>query len=193
MKRSFLFFFSLLIVALVIAGCESETTTDNPISTQSQTEESLYSNGDYILSKCGGNSKLRRELSIARSSTTKYRKLDRAIADGYVDINVVVQNMGYHYLKNENVDGNFDPGKPEILVYAKNRWNGKMRLVAVEYAIPNTEPKPEGFTGNDDVWENNPDFGLWLCHAWVWYHNPDGIFTDMNPRVHVEEGEITYP
>ena len=70
--------------------------------------------------------------------------------------------MGYHYMKAENVDGNFDPSQPEILVYAKNAANGKMRLVAVEYAVPNTEPLPEGFTGNDDVWVNNDGFGLWL-------------------------------
>ena len=98
-----------------------------------------------------------------------------------------------HFMKLENVDGTFDPRRPGLLVYAKNPNSGKMRLVAVEYAVPNTEPIPEGFTGDNDVWVNNADFKLWLLHAWVWYHNPNGIFNPTNPRVNVEAGEITYP
>ena len=34
-----------------------------------------------------------------------------------------------------------------------------------------------------DRWDNNVTFGLWLCHAWVWEYNPDGVFTDLNPNV----------
>ena len=68
-----------------------------------------------------------------------------------MDINVVVQHMEYHLLKVENWDA-FDPGKPALLVYSKNPANGKMRLVAVEYAVPNTGQAPEGFTGNEDAW-----------------------------------------
>jgi hypothetical protein len=183
MKNISLFLFPIIIAGLVMVGCNSENLIESPVSDKSNDIGNL---GKF-------SSETLKELAIARSSTAKYHDFNTAIEDGYVDINVVVQNMGYHYLKNENVDSNFDPGKPAILVYSKNPVNGNMRLVAVEYAVPNTEPEPEGFTGDDDIWENNTDFGLWLCHAWVWYNNPDGIFTEFNPRVHVEEGEITYP
>jgi outer membrane murein-binding lipoprotein Lpp len=191
MKNIILFLLSAIITGLLIAGCESENSLDNPISTQSQIDKSINQNDVETLGKF--SNELLQELSIARSSTTRYHRIEKAIEDGYADINVIVQGMGYHYMKAENVDGTFDPAKPELLVYTKNLTSGKMRLVAVEYAVPNTEPLPEGFTGNEDVWINNADFGLWLLHAWVWYHNPDGIFNSTNPRVHVEEDEITYP
>ena len=192
MKITVLFISSLLFVVLVLSGCDSQNTADNPITVIPQKEES-FSNGENILSKCRGNSALYRELSIARSSTVKYRRLEIARNDGYEDF-VVVQNMGYHFLKAENIDGTFDPGKPPLLVYSKNSVNGKMRLVALEYAVPITgsEP-PDGFSGNDDVWDKNTDAGLWTCHAWVWYNNPDGIFNEFNPRVNVDEGDVNYP
>jgi len=183
MKNIFLFLFLMIITGLVMAGCNPDNPAENPVSNQS--------NDIAKLNKPG--SELQKELALARSATAKYHNIDKAIADGYGDINVVVQNMGYHYMKPENVSDTFNPGKPALLVYSKNPVNGKMRLVAVEYAIPNTDPRPEGFAGDADVWENDTHFGLWLCHAWVWYNNPDGIFNEFNPRVHVAPGDITYP
>jgi hypothetical protein len=57
--------------------------------------------------------------------------------------------------------------------------------VAVEYAVPLdlALTSPEGFSGEDDVWDRNTTFGLWTLHAWVWRHNPDGVFAPMNPRM----------
>ncbi|UCH66502.1 MAG: hypothetical protein JSW63_05070 [Ignavibacterium sp.] len=191
MKNTLFILLSAIIIVLMIAGCESENSLYNPVSGESLIVKESNQNEDLVLGKLHG--KLRTELARVRRATAKYHRIEIAIADGYADINVVVQGMGYHYMKVENVDGVFDLEKPEILVYTKNPRNGKMRLVAVEYAVPNTEPMPEGFTGNDDVWVNNSDFELWLLHAWVWYHNPDGIFNPTNPRVEVEEDEITYP
>ena len=72
--------------------------------------------------------------------------------------------------------------KPEILVYNRDK-KGVQRLVAVEYAIPLSEPRPQGFSGDDDEWDGNTTFGLWLLHACVWEHNPNGVFTAMNPNI----------
>lgn len=126
------------------------------------------------------------ELQQARSASSAYRDFDKAIADGYADINVIVPNMGYHYLKSTEVDETFDYRKPEILVYNKHS-DGKMELVAVEYAVPLTlsANAPAGFTGNEDVWDRNTTFGLWLLHAWVWAYNPAGVFNPTNASVHV--------
>ena len=71
------------------------------------------------------------------------------------------------------------------------RDNGNFELVAVEYAIPMSSlplhVAPEGFTGNDDVWnENTLNTGWWTLHAWVWANNPDGVFEPMNPLVIVQ-------
>jgi hypothetical protein len=56
----------------------------------------------------------------------------------------------------------------------------------MQYQIDVTpDVAPKGFTGTDDVWERNTDFGLWLVHAWVWKNNPDGTFNPTNPLVTV--------
>lgn len=143
-------------------------------------------NGDMSLSR-GSAFTTFFQLLQARIGTVKYRHISKALADGYADINVVVPNMGYHFMKSALVDGVFDPSKPEILVYNKDQY-GDFQLVAVEYAVPielSPNGPPEGFSGSDDVWERNPVFGLWLQHAWIWAFNPDGVFHDTNPLIHV--------
>ena len=127
-----------------------------------------------------------REIARARRATARYHDLSRAIADGYVDINVFIPNQGFHYLKSAILDAQFDPERPELLVYAQDLCEGRMRLVAVEYAVPislSPNAPPEGFTGNADGWHRNEQFGLWTLHAWIWFRNPDGVFAEYNLRV----------
>ena len=122
-----------------------------------------------------------------QTATSRYQNIENAKADGYADINVVVENMGFHYLKASLVDTVFDYRKPEILVYNKNH-EGRVELVAVEYAVPialRPNTAPEGFTGANDVWKYDTGFGLWLLHAWVWTYNPAGVFSPVNPSVHL--------
>lgn len=127
------------------------------------------------------------ELNVAKNATQRYRSLDSAIADGYTNINVVIENMGFHYMKESLADTVFQPEKPEILVYNKQH-DGRIELVAVEYAVPiplmpNKEPR--GFTGGADVWTYSTTFNLWLLHAWIWEFNPYGAFTPTNPTIHL--------
>jgi hypothetical protein len=127
------------------------------------------------------------ELRIAHAATQRYRILDSAIADGYADINVVQQNMGFHMMKAALVDTVFDPAKPEILVYNKQH-DGHIQLVAVEYAVPiplMPNRAPQGFTGSSDAWSYSTVFNLWLLHSWIWEYNPQGIFNPTNPLVHL--------
>lgn len=126
------------------------------------------------------------ELMQARAATARYHNIENAFADGYADINVVIPNMGYHFMKTAWVDAQFEVTKPEILVYNKQP-NGRMQLVAVEYAVPlgMSVNAPEGFSGTQDVWTANTGFGLWLLHAWVWYENPAGVFNPTNAAVHL--------
>jgi hypothetical protein len=126
----------------------------------------------------------RRELGLARAATVRYQDLDQALADGYVDIDVVIPNMGHHFLNVALLDGEFDPERPEILVYARMP-NGRLRLVAVEYAVPLalTDVAPEGFAGEADSWHAQEVYGLWTLHAWLWKRNPAGIFAETNARV----------
>jgi hypothetical protein len=128
---------------------------------------------------------VRRELDEARGATARYRDVDQAIADGYVDINVFVPGQGFHYLKPALMDAEFQADKPEILVYAVDPERHHLRLVAIEYAVPHklAAVPPEGFTGNLDRWDLNPDFDLWTLHCWAWLENPNGLFAEVNPRV----------
>ncbi|MBP1631592.1 MAG: hypothetical protein H6Q15_2485, partial [Bacteroidetes bacterium] len=47
------------------------------------------------------------ELQLAKIATARYNNIENAIADGYVDINIVVPGMGHHYLKVENLNETF--------------------------------------------------------------------------------------
>jgi hypothetical protein len=131
------------------------------------------------------------ELQQVKAATAKYQNINNAFADNYgKDPIVVMPNMGYHFLKVQLVSPVFDMKKPAILVYNK-KDNGNFELVAVEYAVPMSSlplhVAPEGFTGNDDVWdENTLNTGWWTLHAWVWSNNPDGVFKPMNPLVIVQ-------
>jgi hypothetical protein len=182
MKDLILFLISGFLSLLILAGCEQKGSIGNPVSSLDQ------SKSNTSLDNMTSAAKLRQEtlveLARVRAATAKYHDLNTAINDGYVDINVFISHMGWHYMKMDIVDGNFEVEKPELLVYAP--WpNGELKLVAVEYGVPHSlsPDPPEGFTGDDDVWDLNTGADLWTLHAWVWYNNPDGIFTPYNPRV----------
>lgn len=167
---------SMLFSILYFSGCNQPG--NNPVEVNNNKNSDSFLAKHYNLPPT-----TMAELQQAKIATARYNNLANAIADGYVDINVIVPHMGYHYMKSDYVNGTFEIDKPEILVYSRNQTNGQMKLVAVEYAVPNTFPEPAGFTGDYDVWDNNSTFGLWLLHAWVWEYNPDGVFTDLNPNV----------
>ena len=164
MKNTLIYLFTIIIAGLIIVGCDKEDIV-NPIPTDP----------------------LEGELAKVRSATEKYQTMDNAISDQYEDIDLFAVNQGWHYLKAGLVDEIFDMEKPEILVYAPGS-SGVLVLVAVEYAVPValSPNAPDGFTGAEDVWEINTDFGLWVLHAWVWSDNPDGMFNPTNPLVPVE-------
>ena len=170
-------FLRLLFLIIFFTGCNQQESSPVEGSISSGNDVSFLAK-HYTLPPA-----TMAELQLAKMSTARYNNIENAIADGYVDINVVVPHMGHHYMNANYLNASFEIDKPEILVYSPNPASGHMQLVAVEYAIPNTEPQPVGFTGNYDVWDNNTGFGLWLLHAWVWEYNPDGVFTPMNPNV----------
>ena len=51
-------------------------------------------------------------------------------------------------------------------------------------SVPLGGDRPAGFSGSADVWrEDEENFGLWELTAWIWEHNPKGLFEHLNPRV----------
>ena len=182
----------ILIAAFLFTACKkyeaNKPQTDN-------TEQVTNNNGkpdlELFSQYSGLDPQTLLELQQVKAATAKYQNINNAFADNYgKDPIVVMPNMGYHFLKVELVSPVFDMKKPAILVYNKKN-NGKFELVAVEYAVPMSSlpphVAPEGFTGNDDVWnENTLNTGWWTLHAWVWKNNPDGVFNPMNPLVIVQ-------
>jgi len=190
----------IMIAATAFVSCEKQGTGNYQDNTQIQAKEDHALNEDQETQIMNSDEdfnskhqhqhlsfKTKAELLQVRAATAKYRDINRALHDGYEDIHVVMQNMGFHYMKSKLVDSVFDVRHPEALVYNKDRF-GRFHLLAAEYAIPLNASvnAPEGFTGNNDVWDHNDEFGLWLLHAWVWRFNPAGVFNPTNPTVHVQ-------
>ncbi len=179
-----LFFCLMILTGLLFTGCKKESA-NSPDARQSINSRALNSEGNVINDYSFLSSQTIWELQQARAATARYRDIKNAIADGYSNINVDVPNMGHHFMKTSLVDATFDVRNPEILVY-NGLDTGNPELIAVEYAVPLTYPKPEGFTGPHDVWNGTSGFPFWLVHAWVWKFNPDGVFNWTNPSVDLD-------
>jgi hypothetical protein len=126
---------------------------------------------------------VQRQLAEVRRATTKYHDLAAALADGYEPASPCVPGMGYHYANFDRVapnGGALDATAPAILVYAPNP-QGKLRLVAVEYAVAPDASQPYLFGRAFD--DTRAYLGIWTLHAWVWQANPHGVFQAMNPNI----------
>jgi hypothetical protein len=128
------------------------------------------------------------QLEAAKEATRKYKDVNVAVAEGFVPVGGHVPGEGFHYLNPKRLDCDFDPKKPEILLYAVPPGQTQLRLVALEYAIlfacmPADGPPPAGFAGNLDVWFPDEGVPFWVVNAWLYLRNPNGLFTFENPRV----------
>ena len=139
-------------------------------------------------------SQVQKDLSWLRRATAPFHDLQQGVDAGWdTDITGCLDDpagaMGHHFA---NFDALLDGGaievaRPETLIYEPEA-DGSMRLVAVEYLIlesdlPRTAPAPE-LLGQH--FHFNELFGVWALHAWVWRHNPAGMFEDWNPNVSCE-------
>ena len=61
------------------------------------------------------------ELQQVRAATARYQNIEHAFGDSYVDIGLVMPNMGYHFLKSELVSPVFDMKKPPICSFIIKR------------------------------------------------------------------------
>ena len=128
------------------------------------------------------------EIDQLQEAVSAFSDLDDAIAEGYDnEFTGYRSQMGFHYLKASLLDEKFEVGKPEVMMFAPGD-NGDLRFVGVEYAVPvsdlnNPPPAPQGFTGENDVWEINEEFSVWTLHVWIGLDNPHGIFASHNPEL----------
>jgi hypothetical protein len=190
-------------VCLLLAACGDGTTpaapdVEQPIYPLHATVEGVTAH-DHTAQSVG----LQDELAQLRQVTARFHRVEEAIAAGYElgwvngagvrIITVCVAHptagaMGYHYFNQALVDDlAVDPLQPEVLVYAPAS-DGGLQLVAVEWVVRGPNTNPPGVSDPPSVLGMEmhilvPAVGFWLKHAWIWKHNPAGMFADWNPTV----------
>jgi hypothetical protein len=148
---------------------------------------------------------LQDELAQVRRVTARFHRVEAAIEAGYelgwvngsgVRIltgcvsHPTAGAMGYHYFNAELMaDNAVDALEPEALVYAPAA-DGGLKLVAVEWVVRGPDSNPPGVSEPPSVLGMEmhilvppPGPAFYLMHAWVWAHNPAGMFADWNPEV----------
>lgn len=134
------------------------------------------------------------ELANVRTATAQFHQPEAAQAAGYTRVsgldycfnNPGVGGMGFHLINTGMLDTTLEAQRPEAMVYAPGP-NGQLQLGAVEYIVPADAWDAAGNTQPPSVLGQslhlNSALGVYVLHAWVWKHNPDGMFNDWNPRV----------
>jgi len=132
-------------------------------------------------------------LAAVRAATARFHRTEVAQAAGWDLVpgldhcfeNPGVGAMGYHYINVGILDLTLEATQPEALVYAPER--GELKLAAVEYIVP-AEPW-DAAHGSElpsvlgHSLHLNQALGVYVLHAWIWKHNPAGMFADWNPQV----------
>jgi hypothetical protein len=140
-----------------------------------------------------------RQEHVVRQATRQFRRVDAALAAGYVPVSECTElpgvgGMGVHYL-NPLLAGDdvVDPRRPEVLVYQEDA-RGRLRLGAVEYFVADGDqdtstdgdrPDLFGRFGFDGPMEGHePGMPIhYDLHVWLYRHNPAGQLAAWNPTV----------
>jgi hypothetical protein len=134
-----------------------------------------------------------------RSATARYRDINVAIAEGFVQGTPCVSGpdtgaMGVHFVLPARIAaGTLNAEEPEALIY-EPQAGGSLRLVGVEFIVLASvwaTQNPGGGTpaleGDLLNYESAPNrFGLpafYEIHVWAWEDNPKGSFADWNTNV----------
>lgn len=158
-----------------------------------------------------GKPHAKKMLAAVRRATAGFHKVQVAEAAGYVSTEECVSvpglgGMGIHYVNFGLLgDGEVDALQPEVLLYEPR--GDHFRLVGVEYVMMALW---DTGTGAAPWFDHDPPPGPWVTtnpelfgqtfagpmpghgegepwhyelHAWVWRHNPRGIFADFNTKV----------
>ncbi len=125
---------------------------------------------------------LQAELQAAGTVIPTVSTAADAMRAGYFQVTPYVPGIGAHYL---NVgfltDGEFDPAKPEMLLYNGNEPTSA--LVGLSYGMLADEA-PEGFVGPNDEWHEHPS----LCIVDAMVVGPDITPEEMCDTVGGEKG-----
>lgn len=180
----------LLAGYVLFAGCSDQS----PLETHEPSVQAAH--------QIEADGKLNREIAEVREATAPFNDLDHARDEGYHLDDHCVSNpagpgaMGYHAVNPGLVgDQEVDPLEPEVLVYAPGEDGDDLELVAVEYvavAGPDHFEEAPSLFGETFVDHTENPHGIgphYELHAWIWQHNPNGIFAQWNPHVSCPDHE----
>ena len=140
-------------------------------------------------------------IAEVRAATRQFRDVEAAEAAGYALFHGCVNNgpghgaMGIHYVNGTLVgDGEIDAAHPEAIMYEFRQ--GRYELTAVEYVViaeawNANHSAPPVLGGQLFTYNGAPNrYGIpafYALHVWAWKNNPDGAFSDFNPKVSCAE------
>ncbi len=186
--------------SLLTTGCSEPGT---PASPTAIAQRSIHAGPEGSHSVHSAKTGLEDELAQVRQLTARFHRVEAAADAGYElgyvngsGVRIITGcvthptagAMGYHYFNKELIDDLVvDPLKPEGLVYAPGP-DGRLQLAAVEYVVPGLASNPPGVSEPPTVFGMEmvilvPAVGFYTLHAWVWSHNPAGMFAHWNPQV----------
>lgn len=172
------------LFAVLLAACGGEF---------GQELEVLDSNLEFEAAISGLSASARHDLARARAATAKYHDTSVAIAEGYAPLGVCAD--GGPLLNFGLLDPFVDPERPEIIITVA-RPDGSQRMIAVNYvaiALVDGQPyfgatPPQGLTAPVlfdqpmQLHRPSPDMPwVWDLHAFIWVHNPAGMFAPYHP------------
>jgi hypothetical protein len=190
-------------VCLLLVACGDVSTPAAPVNEQPMYQAQASAENVSRHHHTTSSARLEDELAQLRRVTARFHSVEKAIAAGYKlgwvngsGVRIITGcvahptqgAMGYHYFNQELVDDlAVDALSPEVLVYAPAP-EGELQLVAVEWVVPGPNTNPRGVSEPPSVLGMEmhilvPAVGFWLKHAWIWKHNPAGMFADWNPEV----------
>ena len=141
-------------------------------------------------------------LNVVRDSTARFKDVSIAEAEGYALQFGCVSGpdsgaMGLHFVNLPLVASTssgaspLDARRPQIVIY-EPASNGRLRLIGADYLVlagpwNATHASPPQLMGQlFHLFESPNRFGLpafYTLHVWAWKENPNGTFTNWNPRV----------
>ena len=180
---------SLAVLTATLAACAGDTPLD-PTAAVPHSAENTPALSVGVAETEGAL------VAQLRQASVRFRHIQVAYDEGYIQTSPgCVPGFGIVLRNNALLDGVVDPEHPEILLFEPQK-NGRMRLVGVELlvlAIPwdATHGDPPTYAGQtlEDrraPGSAGPPFPNYALHAWIWQHNPNGLFTPFNPTITCE-------
>jgi hypothetical protein len=176
-----------IAVMVIVAACSVDHAPSAPSASELATSRSASLDVTPLANRRHGE-EVQRLAATLRRVTARYHDIEVAKHDHFVllhgcETRLDDEPVGTVYVNLDRLtDGVINPEVPDALIYEPSEKG--LKLVGVEFAIPFTQwPQPEPPQLLGTTFQREDEFGVFALHAWVWRHNPNGMFAETNPRV----------